>query len=167
MNILAVDPATVSGFAVGEPGSAPRLWTVDFRNKKNDELEAICANAVGHFTRAVLDHKPTHLAIELPFPSQRFATMQITLGLYGIMTGVAIGKGLQIMRAPISEWRKYFLGTGKLPGKESKRAALAVCKQFGWSAPDHNAAEAAGIWCWATGQLKLNALRPPLIGNGV
>jgi hypothetical protein len=167
--ILALDPAKKCGVAIGAPGERPHLSVVNFA-RELDEPEDIFARSLKWIDRAldgvigvgngfVLD-KPTLLAIEAPIaPSEKFGfttfdTTLIALGLSAIFRGSARARGIPIMLAPINSWRKYCLSRGNLKGRDAKAAMIRLCRGLGWGdAIDHNAAEAAGIFLWASGQI--------------
>ena len=148
--IIAIDPATISGICHGYVGSKPRLLTKCFRSKTDEDLYGA---ATVFFATFLLDKKPDLVCIEAPIQAAwgktNAQTTSITRGLYAIFTGIARAKNIEVRRADIGTWRKYFLGRGNLKGAEAKRQCVRLCQQLGWVAADHNAAEAAGIWCWA------------------
>ncbi len=158
--ILAIDPATRTGLAEGAPGSVPRLTIKNFRGDPTDAPEDIFQRVTFFFASRLRDEPlPTHVFIEAPVPPSGIVgatnhnTTLITIGIYAIVVGIVRCKHIPIHRAPIGSWRKYFLGKGNLSGAEAKRRAAEVCRLLAWDAPDHNAAEAAGIWAWGCAQI--------------
>lgn len=153
--ILALDVATKTGVAFGRPGEVPRLETIDFRHGKNDELTWIYGRATLWMATKLRDDPPDLVVIEKPVPpSAAFGhtnhdTSMITIGMFGIFCGIVHCKSIRLEIAPISTWRKCFLGKGNYPGNVAKQMCVDRCKLLGWDAPDHNAAEAAGILEWA------------------
>lgn len=150
--ILAVDPSTMLGVAVGPSGGTPVLSTVKLRLDAGDDHVDVFKRAGRWLWELVARDPPDVLAIEMPLPpmlSRNFVSTRIGLGLDGLFTGIAGAAGVRIVHAPIGEWRKCVLGHGRMKGADAKRAMLTRCRQLGWDAPDHNAAEAAGIWLWA------------------
>jgi hypothetical protein len=157
--ILAIDSATATGICTGRPGETPKLETRRWRADETDSAEDIYGRAVVWMATRLRDDLPALVVIEQPVPPSaawgqtNHDTTLITIGLFGIFCGLAKAKGVRAMRAPISSWRKYFLGRGNLKGDVAKRQAVRLCRELGWDAPDHNAAEAAGIWSWACAQV--------------
>ena len=155
--IIALDPATTTGICHGYVGSKPRLLAQKFRRSTLDTEEEIYGAAVAFFAGFLKDRTPDLVCIEAPIMATwgktNAQTTAITRGLYAIFTGIAGAKGITVRRADIGTWRKWFLGRGNLKGPEAKRRCVALCHQLGWTAPDHNAAEAAGIWSWAGSQV--------------
>jgi len=153
--ILALDVATKTGVAEGRPGEVPCLETIDFRHGKEDELTWVYGRVTLWMATKLRDDPPNLVVIEKPVPPMgafghtNHDTTLITIGMFGILCGIVHCKNIRLELAPISTWRKHFLGRGNYPGKTAKDLALRRCALFGWDAPDHNAAEAAGIWDWA------------------
>ncbi|MCC8963733.1 hypothetical protein H8A95_15795 [Bradyrhizobium sp. Pear76] len=151
--ILALDVASKTGVAFGRPGEVPRLQIVDFRGP--GELIGLYARAVEWMASQLRDEPPDLVAIERVVPPSgakgftNHETTMITIGLFGILCGITHCKGITLVPAAISTWRKHFIGKGNYPGEVAKRMSVDRCRVLGWDAPDHNAAEAAGIWDWA------------------
>lgn len=151
--ILALDVATRTGVAEGRPGEVPRLQTVDFR--AGDDLSMLYANATTWLATKLRDDQPDLVVIERVVPPSgamghtNHDTTMISIGTFAIMCGIVRCKNVRLEYAPINTWRKHFLGHGRLPGAQAKRQAQQRCALLGWDAPDHNAAEAGGIWDWA------------------
>ena len=154
--IIAIDPAINSGFCEGVVGKTPTLHAERFPYDP-EEIEVLYGAATVFFATFLKARKPDLIAIESPIMAAwgktNAKTTDVTRGLYAIITGIATAKSIPILRADIGTWRKWFLGRGNLKGKDAKAQCVMLCKQFGWHAPDHNAAEAAGIWSWAGSKL--------------
>lgn len=152
--IVAIDPATRSGFCHGRVGQKPALLARDFGG---DDKEAVFGNAVHFFAAFLKTVSPDLIVIEVPIQAvwgkTNADTTDISRGLYGIFSGIARCKNIKTVRAEIATWRKYALGNGRLPGKAAKAASLRLCAQLGWDAPTHDAAESAMIWLWAGSQV--------------
>jgi hypothetical protein len=151
--ILALDVASKTGVAFGRPGGVPRLQTIDFRGE--GELPGLYGRAVAWMATTLRDEPPDMVVIERVVPPSgargftNHDTTMISIGMFGILCGIINCKSIRLELAAISTWRKHFLGRGNYPGVIAKQMAVDRCKLLGWSPPDHNAAEAAGIWDWA------------------
>lgn len=154
--IIGIDPATNAGFCHGRVGEKPTLLAARFR-KGNETEEQLYGAATCFFATFLKTITPDLIAIEAPIMATwgktNANTTSVTRGLYAIFTGIAVCKGIPLIRAEISTWRKYFLGNGRLKGDVAKARCVALCAQMGWTAPTHDAAEAAGIFCWAESQI--------------
>jgi hypothetical protein len=161
MLVLAIDPATRTGWCLGAVGARPALGVVNFGGKVRDDHADIFARALEWIDGQLSsDGRPDVLAIEepvAPFQVQgqtQWATTQIALGLQAIFQGTARRYGIKVITAPIRSWRKYALGQGALKGAEAKARMVKLVRELGFAndAVDHNAAEACGIWLYAGAQ---------------
>ncbi len=156
--VLALDQATTTGVAYSNVGETPRLLSITFAKDKERSEVGIFEAATKWMAGIVSELRPDVVALEMPIPAmQKFGATQhqtvlIAYGLYGIFAGIARCKGARVLSAPIAEWRSHFLGRQRWKGPEAKARAVELCRLMKWSAPDHNAAEAAGIWAWACAQ---------------
>jgi Holliday junction resolvasome RuvABC endonuclease subunit len=152
--IIAIDPATHCGCAIGEPGGDPRLSSVSMRKSKEDTHEDIWGRAVRWFDHVLQRHQPILVAVEKPFYSTgetTFSTTVVLQGMYAVFVAAARAKNITVWPVSVQTWRKHTLGTSKLGGRDAaKKAMVKLCRQLSWSAPDDNAADAAGIWVWAS-----------------
>ncbi len=150
--VLALDVAQKMGVAEGRPGEVPRLTTVDFGTT---DLHRFYGSLTQWMASRLIDGAPDLIAIEAPIaPSAAFGytshdTTMTTIGGFGILIGIIVCKSIPFEVVPISTWRKHFLGKGNFPSKIAKAMAIDRCKLLGWDPPDHNAAEAGGIWDYA------------------
>jgi Holliday junction resolvasome RuvABC endonuclease subunit len=152
--IIALDPATHCGCAIGAAGSEPRLSSVTMRDSKDDTHEDVYGRATRWFNQVVQRHQPVLVAIEKPFyatGNSNFSTTVVLQGLYAVFTGVARAQNITVWPVTVGSWRKHTLGKAKLGSRdEAKKAMVKLCKTLSWPAPDDNAADAAGIWIWAS-----------------
>ena len=155
--VIGIDPATNTGICEGRVGETPTLSAQRFRVSSKDEIEDVFGRATFFFADFLRTRTPDLVAIETPVwvsgGLTNADTVTLTRGLYGIISGIVKAKRLTIMRAPVPTWRKYFLGSGKLPGADAKRECQRVCGYLKWDAPTEDAAEAAGIWSWGCSQV--------------
>ena len=162
--VLALDPATKTGYAIGRPKEKPMLATVDL----GDEFathDDIFRRAHYWLAGVLKAQRPDLFVIEDVVPPSAIqgrtthSGSVISVGLSGIFIGMAGAHGIPVLRAPISTWRKCFLGHGNLPREKAKLAAMRQCRTLGWPYKDDNAAEAGGIWFWGCGQIMPQTLR--------
>lgn len=178
--ILALDVATRTGVAWGEPGEQPQLMTVNF-GRPLAECYAPAQGLDGHhagdvFGRAIVfttrfmniaaqADKPVRLIVIEGLVPQYDKTLQC--GLWAIVNGIAAIKRIPVIIAPIQTWRAAVLGFGRLKKDEAKTRAVSVCTQLGWEPKGHDEAEAGCIWLWAVMQLAPRlAPRLPLFMRG-
>jgi len=157
-SVIGIDPASTTGYCVGVPGvKAPFLGSVNFRRDTTDVHADLFGRAHRWITELIAINRPALIAVEQPVPPSsmwngtNFNTTAISLGLNGIFIGAAVAKRVDVLVAPVTTWRRHFLGAGnaRLPGDEAKRAAVKQCRLLGWAPPNADSAEAGGIWLWA------------------
>jgi hypothetical protein len=153
--ILAIDPATQTGFALGVTGSVPQLITKRW-SIPGDKLEDRFGRA-SYFINGALTGVD-YVAIEAPilaYSNTQWDTILLLVGLHGIFTGAARSRQIPVMVVAAASWRKHFLGTSKMEGGRGalKAEAMRRCRWLKWDAPDDNAADAAGIFNWAESQI--------------
>ena len=152
MLIIGIDPATNTGVCVGKVGKTPVLSAHRWRESRNDPLEDLLGRALFFMADLLRTNTPDVVAIEPPVRvstgDTSYETMVLTHSLYAVFAACTRARGIQLLRADVRTWRKYFLGAGNLKGEEAKRQAVRLCQRLGWDAPTHDAAEAAGIWLW-------------------
>jgi hypothetical protein len=160
--ILALDPATKTGWCIGAVGERPTLGMTNLGRDLDDHFDVFARASRWidlQIGPSAIMEPPDVLAIERPIPpSQQFGrtnfdTSAIALGLFAIFTAAARGRGIKILPAHIGSWRKYALGRGDLNGADAKRGMVRLVKGLGWGDVEHNAAEAAGMFLWASGQI--------------
>jgi hypothetical protein len=162
-SILALDSAKVTGVCEGIPGGDPVLETVNFARPNDDEFD-IWARAQTWFIRRILDRRPGMIVLEGLIP-QYDKTLQC--GIFSAFGGIARNKQIPILVAPVQTWRAFVLGSGHLKKDVAKARALSICGALGWSAPDHNAAEAGCQFIWACSQVAPKSVpRIPLLMRG-
>jgi Holliday junction resolvasome RuvABC endonuclease subunit len=152
--VIALDPATHCGCAVGEVGGRPKLSSVTMRDSRDDPHEDVFGRAVRWIEQVIERHHPVLIAIEKPFyvnERTNYATTVVLHGIYAGFTGAARARNVTVWPVTAATWRKHTLGTSKLGSRDDvKDAMVTLCRRLDWSAPDDNAADAAGIWIWAT-----------------
>jgi hypothetical protein len=161
--IFALDPATKTGWCIGQPGGTPTHGMINLGGREGDDQFDIFKRARRwidiQIGPSAIMMPPDILAIERPIPPSQqagrtnFDTSAIALGLFAIFTAAARDRGIKILPAHIGSWRKYCLAKGNLSGADAKASMIRLVKGLGWGDVEHNAAEACGIFLWACGQV--------------
>jgi len=166
--ILAMDIATVTGWAYGRVGERPRSGAVRFGSGAqsygkrmamgmNWLHDFLTVNEVKYFVYEA------PLATSLVSGKTNASTTMILFGLVGVVEAVANShKIYSVKSAHLSTVRKHFIGTGNLPGALAKMKVRARCRTLGWEFDDHNAADALAVWDYAG-----NLLAPNYAANTV
>lgn len=151
MSILAIDIATVTGWASCSP---IRSGSVAFPG----DLGEFCWNFENWLQASIEKFRPIMLAIEQPIVvhgKTNFSTTSRLVGAYAIARKVAYDHELETIEATPSQWRKHFIGRGSAPlgvlnkRKWLKAAVIDECCRRGWNPTDDNAADALGLLSYA------------------
>lgn len=73
----------------------------------------------------------------------------LLISLSAVAREAAQRHGARIMLVSCQTWRKHFIGSGNLPGDQSKRMCMKRCDDLGWAYADNNVAESLGLWHYA------------------
>lgn len=164
--LLAIDQATVSGWAYCRPGEEP-VW--GHKRMGNPETwEGKVFHNFRVFLYELLDHwgRPDCLVFEAPFVPRydRSAeakpmnpqTLRKAFGWVAHLTQIAEERGIErIEEVQSIEFTKFFTGKGRFAGETSadksyakKSAVVAACKARGWDAT-HDEADALAMLMFA------------------
>jgi hypothetical protein len=151
--ILALDLATMTGFAVGRVGEKPRFGT--WRLKTSEDEHDRATRNLGCQLRDVFSFQlPDKLVYEAPMASSVMARMgnsnnaagDLLLMLAGAVGGVCGPYGVRMGKGNVQTVRKFFLG--KARPENPKRAVIVRCRELGFNVTDDNAADALALWHW-------------------
>jgi crossover junction endodeoxyribonuclease RuvC len=151
-DILALDLATRTGWARGVANGEPEFGSVNF-GKQGASNPARFAHALD-FAIDIFkcDSPPDILVIEAPIKVQAFSVQQAAKMLFGlpaIFMGVAYKCEVRrIYERDVRDVRNVFIGHRNLKTAHAKEAVERRCRQLGWHAPDHNAADALALWAY-------------------
>lgn len=167
--ILAIDQATVTGWAWSEPGGAPEWGHKQLGGEGADDGKVGAAMSV--LLEARIAHfKPDWIVYEAPYvprPSPNAAvppinpqTLRRLLGLAFLIDTIADQHGIGCREVTTAAFTRYFVGRGKFPSREAKkRATVERCKLLGWKATSDEA-DALALLCFAEAKLfRIEAMR--------
>ncbi len=165
--VLALDIATNTGAALGDPADGlPLLTSIRF-GEQGDSLEASFAAAMSWMAKTLKEHNPRRVVFESPMPPSFMRghttanTIRKLQGLAAIIGGTAHKLGfLDIAEAPVADIRLHFLGSRRIKSADAKKATVAKCRELGLVPRNDNEADAAALWFYAAG---LHAAQPELI----
>ena len=154
MNILALDIATVTGWAYGTPGSVPRLGTQRWAPPSSSNADVGCG--VLRWASDFLKMNPVDvLYFEAPFDPRvmgkrtNFNTTRILVGLPFLIETLFAARNIATIReVPVAAVRKHFLGKNPR-GEEGKKEVQRRCRQLGWRFDSDDAADAGAVWAYA------------------
>jgi hypothetical protein len=152
-HVLALDLATKTGWAYGQPDSVPKSGSLRFAR----EGASMAAHLVGcrkwlrdfiavNATRLVVFEAP--LTPDLMRGRTNIATIRLLIGLAAVVEECLYGRGIDVREARVSDVRAHFLGSNHRKRDAAKLATKDVCTRLGWQAVDDNAADALALWSY-------------------
>jgi hypothetical protein len=154
--ILALDVATVCGWARGHVGDVPSSGSIRF-GKKPATNNQVFGEALAWISKLLEPQpRPDLLIMEamLPPDAMKGATSRQVrdrlAGLHGIMRGVAHLRGIgEIAEASVGDIRAHFIFDRRCYREAAKRETLRQCQRLGWPAQDDHAGDACALWSYA------------------
>lgn len=172
MNILALDLASVTGWAVGEPGDTPTHGSLRFASAGASH-EAIFAAAMRWMSGMCANHEPDIVIWEAPLPtsfsrgSTNTNTTTLLYGLPAIIGAVSyLNEIYDVRKASTRDIRLHFIGQNP-KGHVGKKLVVRQCRAMGWEVNDDNEADSLATWHYMCSLIEPKlALRPtPLFGR--
>jgi hypothetical protein len=169
--VLALDLASVSGWAVGEPGGKPEHGSHRFASAGASH-EAIFAKAMDWADEIIGMCKPRLIVWEAPLPGFKSGktTSDVTTILFGLPAIVgAIAYQHQIYdcrKADTAAVRHHFIGCNPKRAK-AKDLVVRQCNAMGWHCSDDNEADALAVWSYMVSLIepRLALMPTPLFGR--
>lgn len=164
--VLALDLATVTGWALGEPGAVPEHGSYRFARRASSH-EAIFGNAMAWATQMIEHHKPSLIVWEAPLSTSftrgrtNSDTTTVLHGLPAVIGAVAFRLGVyDVRKAETKDVRNHFLGCNPKRVK-AKPMVMQMCAARGWSVADDNEADALAVWDFMCALLDPTLARQP------
>ena len=165
MRILALDIATTTGWAFGEPNTEPEWGSASFRG---GSLGARISRFEDWIDQMIGGLAPHYVVIEKPLMVRyipNLDTSRLLLGFTGVVEKLCYRRDVRVCEAHNAEWKKAFIGHASRKGRSIKADCIAKCAQHGWHVDDDNEADALGIWSHACDEFTQSANR--LLGKAV
>jgi hypothetical protein len=153
-DILAIDLATIAGWARGTPGTIPKCGIVKFGDG-DASASAVFAGALRWFSTFLKSNNlPTAIMLESMLPpgalkgeTNRAARDRLA-GLHGVIRAVAHCRGVyDIGEVDVLAVRRHFCGASNV----GKHVVYERCRTLGYPVNDLNASDACAIWSYACG----------------
>jgi hypothetical protein len=169
--IMALDLASVTGWAIGEPGQQPVHGSIRFA-RAGSSHEAIFAKAYRWMNGMIVSHAPKLVVWEAPLAGfKRGKTTNdvttILFGLPAVIGASTYARGIyDVRKADTRDVRNHFIGCS--PKREKAKAmVMQQCRAQGWEVQDDNEADALATWSYMCALLDpALAVRPtPLFGQ--
>lgn len=149
--ILALDLATVAGFAIGRP-SDPNPRFGSFRcARPQGSLGAVYRGLSGWLRHTLSQEQIELLVFEAPMQQSimlgrtNATTARVLIGLCAIAEEIAYGAGIDCREAAIADIRRHFIGE-HLRSARAKAATIEACRRIGWNPKNDNEADALALW---------------------
>ncbi len=162
--ILALDLASVSGWACGEPGGTPDHGSVRFA-KAGASHEAIFAGALQWMSAICAERQPGIVVWEAPMSTSfkrgktNINTTTLLYGLPAVIGAVAYLRGIfDVRKADTRDVRNHFIHQN--PKRAiAKRLVMKQCEHLGWDVADDNEADALATWSFTCALLTADVFR--------
>lgn len=161
--LLALDVATICGFAVGEIGTENPRTALELATSGGIPQPLSGTHRIGrpgipdgqfyaNYEQWVDDlitiHNPAMVVYEAPFISggnKMHAAFRL-LGMSAITDLICYKKSVPVRSAHNATVRKYFCGTGNAKREIMKQKIKDACDLRGWKYEDDNHADALAVW---------------------
>lgn len=171
MKVMALDVASVTGFAVGRIGEVPVSGALRFAERGAPPAR-VWFKAMMWMNDQLKVHRPDVVYMEGAINSASLggksnpATFVLLNGLQAVLATVVESRlPVSAKTIAVSTVRKRFLGRGNLRSEDAKPMAKARCIELGWV--DHDATfdqcDALGVWAAAC-EIEQATRHPALMG---
>ncbi len=149
MRLLALDIATVTGWAAGETSAAPSFGHRRIKTDGRNFGLAMCSFSA--WLAWIIEWQyPDHIVYEKPIDTihgkTRLETKCLLIGLCMHAEYVAYDHGLPISWVNNASVKKHFTGRGGFGKKVDPYPMTVAAHQRGWMVETHDEADACGIW---------------------
>lgn len=164
--IVAIDPATTTGWACGVVGSNPPQLKFGTRNFGGSDVpRGIVFSQFRYWlVSGCMKLKPSLIVFETPYvprhsvgpqrpgiPMMNPDTLRRLLWFAGEIEAVAAELGIECREVTPAAVGKFFTGKARWPGGriEKKRRTMDMCRAYGWEVTNDNEADALAMWAMA------------------
>ncbi len=183
MRVLALDPATCTGFAFGDGSGIPESGSVRLRYGEDSEPDDIAAGMAAFLLRQIRAYKPDLIIVEAYLPpgtQMHQAPVISSLLLHGAIAAMCGLYRISLTTCTAAQFRKHFVGrstakprskgarTAKAKAEDrraNKQIVIDRAKLLRWlpeSCNDDNRADALAIWSYGIGMYsKYDPANPP------
>jgi Holliday junction resolvasome RuvABC endonuclease subunit len=145
--ILALDLATATGFAVGEPSDPVPLFGTHTLPSTGEDVGAFGVAYEDWLLGMVDQHDPELVIFEMPIlPKQTsLQTVRKLTGLAFATETVCTRRRLRCREGRASTVKKQFTGYGHA----EKADTQAICRRYGWRVQTGDEGDACALWAYA------------------
>jgi Holliday junction resolvasome RuvABC endonuclease subunit len=156
--VLALDLATVTGWAVLRPDGKVESGTETFAHKATEPGRRFAR--FSDWLRCAFDRYPNirRIAVEKAFsaPNDHGGTAEVRGGFLAVLYMAADARGITVEQFHSGTVKKAFTGSGRA----TKQEMMVRAAQLGFNPQDHNEADAIAVLMCATGK-PLVVVEPP------
>lgn len=157
--ILALDIATCTGFAIGDPENGVTDHGSHRLPKTGDDIGAFLSAYRDWLTAKICECKPWTVIFEAPVlpgtGKTSIGTLRRLYSLAGLTELVAHDNKLDCQEANVSDITTHFVGANAPRfGDKRKQATIAKCRERGWRVIDDNDADALALLDYALSLVK-------------
>lgn len=156
---MALDLATVTGYAIGRAGSIPRSGSVRLRYP-DQERGVAPFNLMAFLRDRFVLEKPDLIAVEdmMGAPAIKSADAAVAqIMLHGVIEAMARINAIRLDRVHRATLLKHFIGRGRTGERATtKRAVIEQAKLLGYvpaDCRDDNRCDAVAVWDWASAKV--------------
>lgn len=155
--LLALDLATVSGFAFWRPGMERPLSGTLRMPKTGEDVGWFVEDYHGKLCDLLTVHQPELIIFEAPLlrATTSIDTARKLMGLALMTEFVCRQRRLKYREANNASIRKHFIGCGRGDRKTLKAMTIKACQDRGWRPVDDNEADALALADYACHVLKV------------
>lgn len=153
MKLLALDIATIVGFAAGEVGAQPIYGHFDLK-PAGEWPGRVFSNYRRWLSRQIDVLSPTRVFAEDQFHARSMVVARRLLGLRAITEMLCDERDLPLRWVGVSTLAEFFTGQGHYRNSEAKKAATMVAaERLGWRPAVSDEADALAVFLWGEHQI--------------
>jgi hypothetical protein len=149
-NLLALDLASVTGWATGAPGEVPKFGTIRFA--RQGAPHPAIYRALRSWLNGWINAKSIQMVV---YESAAMPTMMLgrsNARTIRLLTGLCehveelCYERIELREASTSQVRSHFIGTNRNKRTLAKELTIERCREMGWPVEDDNQADACALW---------------------
>jgi Holliday junction resolvasome RuvABC endonuclease subunit len=152
MRLMAIDPATVLGFAIGPVGAIPRSGAVRLR-KPSQDRDVAAFNCLCFLRDTWVLDKPDLVCVEhflSPVAQKSADAIILQIEVYGVIVAMCMACGIPYRSVQPATWRKHFCGQANAGERDATKEMVIkrakALKYIPADCSDNNRADACGIF---------------------
>jgi len=149
--ILALDLASVVGFAIGRPSDPIPVFGSFRCAPPQASLGAVYHGLSRWLVSTIASEKISLLVFEAPIAPSFLKgktsahTARVLIGLCAIAEEIAFDLRIECREAQVRDVRAHFIG-GNFKRERAKALTIEACKRLGWNVRNDNEADSCALW---------------------